>query len=102
MPYFDELVKNNPDDVLGQLRSFRALSACKYEKAALREEMINNLNRATKQQKKNFETTTPVQPLIDGLVGLAECEFVPNRTYQLYVNFIYPVLAAQVKQLSFE
>jgi len=93
------LVQENPTDLTGHLSAFRALSACKQDQRELRDQIIKNITAIKKEN--GYAKKTPLQPVIDGLVGLAESEYVPDSVHPLIKEYITPVLEEQLSKVTF-
>ena len=77
-PRIAALVKEDKDHIDGQLNSLAALSACRLDQPALRNEIVGNILRLLNQTEQlSFSS------VVTGLKGLAESSSVDDRAKQL-------------------
>ena len=79
------LMEKNPNDLNGLISALRGLSACKFEARNIRGRLVgmaNSLMTADEQSNKSVHA----QALVDGLVGLSQCNFKPEGTPELVTS----------------
>ena len=77
-PRLASLVKDDKDHIEGQLNSLAALSACRLDQPALRNEIVGNILRLLNQTEQLSSSS-----VVSGLKGLAESASLDDRAKQL-------------------
>jgi len=78
LPRLEQLVKEDKDQIEGQLTALAALSACRLDQPLIRQEIVNNVLRLL-NQSENIQASS----VVSGLKGLAESSSLDDRAKQL-------------------
>ena len=69
LPHIERLIQENPHDLPGLLCTLRALSACKFTAAKIRDQIIDSILQMENFKDKGITN----EAIVDALVGLASC-----------------------------
>ena len=93
------LVEKNSSDLNGLITALRGLSACKFEAGNLRSRLVDMANKLVvsgEQSSQEIHT----QALVDGLVGLSQCNFKPDGTPEL-VSSLSKMIGERIQDMTF-
>ena len=93
------LIEKNSSDLNGLISALRGLSACKFEAVNLRSRLVGMANKLVvsgEQSSQEIHT----QALVDGLVGLSQCNYKPDSTPEL-VTGLSKMLGERIQDMTF-